>query len=198
MPKQVDHDERRRRISLALWRIAAARGLESVSMREVAAEAGMSIGLVQHYFAAKDDMLAFTARHLRERIEERVRQSVAALPRAAGPRHTLRAVLTALLPLDPGSRDETLVGVALFIRALNDPGTAALYRHGRAGLTSAVTRLLRAAGHVAPAEAELTAETLLALTDGLASDLLLGHHSPAQALRVLDHHLDMVVPASPV
>jgi AcrR family transcriptional regulator len=40
--------------------IVAERGLDDVSVREVASAAGVSIGTVQHYFRTKDDML-FTA-----------------------------------------------------------------------------------------------------------------------------------------
>ena len=57
MPKRVDHDERRRQIVRALWRIAERGGLGAVSFREVAAEAGVSVRLVQYYFGTKADLL---------------------------------------------------------------------------------------------------------------------------------------------
>ncbi|GII64404.1 transcriptional regulator [Sphaerisporangium krabiense] len=205
MPKRVDHDQRRRQITEALWRIAAERGIEAVSIREVATEAGMSIGLVQHFFASKDEMLMFATSHLREKLEGRIRRGLTALPEPATPLETLRALLVALLPLDHDSREETLVGIAFFIRALNDPVLATRYRQGRDQLTAAVADQLRAIRRDAKTDLEpttetrpepttetdleLTAETLLALVEGLASDLLLGRHSPQQALRILDHHL---------
>jgi AcrR family transcriptional regulator len=46
VPKRVDHDERRRQLTDALLRIAGTRGLRAVTMREVAAEAGVSLRLV--------------------------------------------------------------------------------------------------------------------------------------------------------
>ncbi|SDK34165.1 TetR/AcrR family transcriptional regulator [Nonomuraea jiangxiensis] len=193
MPKQVDHEQRRNQISEALWRIAAERGLEAVSMREVAAAAGVSIGLVQHYFASKDELVVHATSHLRRRLDERIRRGVAAVPEPVTPPAALRALLTALLPADPESRAETLVGIAVFIRALNDPALADRYRQGRAQLTAAVADLLGraapAAGESSGEEAELAADTLLALVDGLASDLLLGHLSPERAQRILDRQL---------
>jgi hypothetical protein len=39
MPRQVDHDLRRRQIAEAVWRLAARGGLENVTLRQVAAEA---------------------------------------------------------------------------------------------------------------------------------------------------------------
>src|SRR6266568_1615372 len=57
MPKQVDHDERRRQLTEALLRIAGTRGLRAVSMREIAAEAGVSLRVVQYYFTDKQALL---------------------------------------------------------------------------------------------------------------------------------------------
>ncbi|MFB8061103.1 TetR family transcriptional regulator, partial [Kitasatospora purpeofusca] len=50
MTARVDHEERRRQIAEALLRIADTQGLQSASMRAVAAEAGVSLRLVQYYF----------------------------------------------------------------------------------------------------------------------------------------------------
>lgn len=43
MPKKVDHEVRRRHIAEALHRIIDRDGLDAVSLREVATEAGVSI-----------------------------------------------------------------------------------------------------------------------------------------------------------
>ena len=51
MPKKVDHEERRRRITDAVCRITLRGGLNAATFRTIAAEAGMSAPLVQHYFA---------------------------------------------------------------------------------------------------------------------------------------------------
>jgi len=48
--KRVDHEERWRQIADAPLRTAAARGLHATGMSEVAAEAGVSVRLVQCYF----------------------------------------------------------------------------------------------------------------------------------------------------
>ena len=60
VPKKVDHAQRRREISAAVVRLAARRGLQGVSFREVAAEAGVSVSLVQHYFGTKENLLLGT------------------------------------------------------------------------------------------------------------------------------------------
>ena len=60
MPRVVDHEERRRQIATAVSDIAATRGLSDVSFREVAARAGVSVSLVQHYFGDKANLLMTT------------------------------------------------------------------------------------------------------------------------------------------
>ncbi len=60
MPRVVDHEERRRQIATAVSDIAATRGLSDVSFREVAAQAGVSVSLVQHYFGDKANLLMTT------------------------------------------------------------------------------------------------------------------------------------------
>ncbi|MDL4775394.1 TetR/AcrR family transcriptional regulator [Actinomadura xylanilytica] len=189
MPRQVDHDERRRLIGEAVLRVAAERGLEAASMREVATEAGVSVGLVQHYFASKDALVLFATGLLRERFERRVASAAAPSTQFDG----IRAVLLAFLPLDGAGRLEALSGMAVFIRALNDPGLAGRYRYGRERIVAAVTERLDAA--VAAGEAredldtELEAHALLAVVGGLVPDLLFGHLSSERALRIVDHRL---------
>ncbi|GLY92450.1 TetR/AcrR family transcriptional regulator [Actinoallomurus iriomotensis] len=194
MPRRVDHDERRRQIAEAVLRIAAGHGLEAVSMREVAAEAGVSIGRVQHYFASKNQMLVFAAGHLREHLEQRIRRSIAAAGHARTPLRSLRAILVALLPLDQDGRKDALAGVAVLIRALGEPELAERYRSGRSAIVAAVVDLLRSASDAGELrgglDPELEANILLALVGGLASDLLLGHHTPERATAIVDHQLE--------
>ncbi|MGO8957818.1 MAG: TetR family transcriptional regulator [Streptosporangiaceae bacterium] len=53
MPKQVDHQQRRWHIGEAVLRLIATRGLEAARLRNVAAEAEVSMGTVQHYFTSR-------------------------------------------------------------------------------------------------------------------------------------------------
>lgn len=57
MPKIVDHEEQRERFAAAAIRVVARDGLEGMTMRAVAAEAGLSYGSLFHYFPSKDDLL---------------------------------------------------------------------------------------------------------------------------------------------
>ncbi|MFE9653199.1 TetR/AcrR family transcriptional regulator [Micromonospora sp. NPDC006431] len=194
MPKQVDHHDRRQRIAEAVWRIAADRGLEAASMSAVAVEAGVSIGLIQHYFDSKDQLVVFAAAQLRERIDRRVQDQLAAAPEPRTPMTLLRATLTALLPLTSEDRTVALAGVAVFIRALHEPTLTTQYRRGHTQLAAALAGQIAAAARAGELRADLDpgieASILAALVSGLASDLLLGACPPARAAAMIERHLE--------
>lgn len=57
MPKIVVHEERRRELADAVLALAARNGVGSVTTRAVAEEAGWSIGVLNHYFDSRHDLL---------------------------------------------------------------------------------------------------------------------------------------------
>jgi len=63
MPKIVDHDAQRVKFAEAAMSLIARHGLEGVTMRAVAAEAGLSYGSLFHYFDSKDELLMHAVRH---------------------------------------------------------------------------------------------------------------------------------------
>lgn len=202
MPKQVDHQARQRRITDALLRITSSRGLEAVSLRDVAAEAGVSMGQVQHYFRTKDQMLAFAIRHQHERISQRIQQHLAA---ASGPRPAravLRAMLAAMLPMDERGRAEASVWLAFLTRATVEPSFGAPLRAAYPQILAALAEQLGRAQHdgavPAGSDPRREADILFALVQGLLGPVLLGHYPPETALAIVDHHLDRLFTGLPV
>ncbi|WP_031465125.1 TetR/AcrR family transcriptional regulator [Sciscionella sediminilitoris] len=204
MPKRVDHEQRRRQIAEAVWRIAADIGLEGVTMRRVATEAEVSTRLVQYYFGTRKDLLLGALHCLnddsRQRIEQRIAEEVAELAdgaadgEAAEVRAVLRHVLVSMLPSDEATRRASLVHIAYFVHALSDPELAeALRAQQEPTLEAIFTELL---GH-AEANGRLRqgldlareADTLLALP-GLGPDILLGLRTTEQIVELIDYHLD--------
>lgn len=74
MPKIVDHEERRRSLAEALWRVIADHGPRAVSIRGVAAEAGLSTGALRHYFQTREELLAFALDLSEERVVQRMEE----------------------------------------------------------------------------------------------------------------------------
>ncbi|MGI5478908.1 TetR/AcrR family transcriptional regulator [Streptomyces lavendofoliae] len=202
MPKKVDHEARRQEIAEALWRIASTRGLDGVSLRDVAAEADISLGRLQHYFRTKDEMLLFALRHINALADRRIRERIGALTSEPGqeppPRAVLRECLRGMLPLDERSRVGTLVGAAYFARAIHDKRLREEAREGIPKLAEFFTGLLRSAqerGELAAGRAvdpHTEAMLLISLVDGLTAYTLLGVQTGEEALARLDAHLDRV------
>ncbi|MCK9895970.1 TetR/AcrR family transcriptional regulator [Frankia sp. AgB32] len=195
MPKRVDPIVRRRGIAEAVFRVTASRGVEAISLRDVAAEAGVSMGMVQHYFRTKDEMLLFALDHMRDRVGGRLQARIGGQPDAT-PRELARAVLTELLPTDEDSRAEAAVSVAFYSRALANPSYALALREGLRGLLDITAQHLRTAqrdGHLRPdLDSEQEAASLFWLVHGLVGPLLVGLYTPEASLTIIDHHLDRI------
>jgi AcrR family transcriptional regulator len=191
------HDLRRAEIVDALLRVIEARGLDAASVRDIADEAGVSVGRVQHYFPSKDQVLEAAFQRVNEWGAELVSRHIAEAGDAE-PRTVLRAVASALLPVDDRHRRTLHVGLAFTARALVHPGFADRLRDGYGELQQLFAHLLtlaRDAGATAPdLEPDREAALLLGLLDGLSTLTLVGHHTVDSALSVVDTHLARVFP----
>ncbi|MCY1139668.1 TetR family transcriptional regulator [Actinoplanes sp. Pm04-4] len=185
MPKKVDHDERRRLIADALMRVAAEQGLEAVSLRHVAAAAGVSTGMVQHYFRTKDEMMSFALTAVSERSEARVRFALGALAPDPSPRELLRTMIATLLPLDGPAREDGRVALAFLAWTAVRPAASAELRPSSMEFVHFIASQL-------PSGDPGQAAGLLALMEGLGVYLLGGQYEPDQALNALDAHLDLL------
>lgn len=116
MPKKVDHDARREELVLAAWRVIAARGIDEVTIREIARESGYSSGVLAHYFENKDDLLAHALRLSHTRIRKRYDAEVET-PIAED---ALRGILLDNLPLDEQRELETRIEMSFWARALRN------------------------------------------------------------------------------
>jgi AcrR family transcriptional regulator len=186
MPKQVDHDERRRQIGDAVCRLIALKGLDAVSLRHVAAEAGVSMGRVQHYFATKDEMLMFAF----ELISERVATRLGAV-HSDDPATYLRAILLELLPLSPAARAEAPVLAAFLAQAVVEPRLGLPLREGNGEMIAWLAGMIASARP--GGDPRRDAMALLAFVDGLMLQVLIGQVSPEAAEDLVDHQIARVL-----
>lgn len=190
MPKIVDHVERRRELAEAVWRVILRDGLEGVSVRAVAVEAGWSTGALRHYLGTKEELLSSAARLLEERVIGRLENR----PGGLTPRAAVRAVLCEVLPLDEERRTECALWFAFAGRSLVEPRIADEYAvvfDGMRELCNHITQDLAGMGLLAPGLNPRTeAARLHAVVDGLCVHGLLGRMGEREMLAVLDAHLD--------
>lgn len=189
MSKRVDPRARREQIARALWRVTATDGLDAVSLRHVAAEAGVSMGMVQHWFRTKDQMLRFALQTVSEHVEARLGQRITEIEHGS-PREAVRALLVELLPLDEQRRLEAHVAVAFGARAAVSPGIADSLREGMDQMRAFLADRIRAANGPRRPDPEHAAVALSALVDGLTAHILAGQCTPQAALAALEDHLD--------
>ena len=201
MPKKVDHEERREQIASALMRVAASRGLEAVSLRHVAAEAGVTSGMVQHYFPTKDAMMGFAMRSASARYEARMNEAVAGLGEDPPPRELVGTLLTALLPLDETQRADARVALAFQSYAATRRAAAEDLGGDDTELRSFIADRLRSAQSAGGAprgvDPVAAATALLAMAEGLGVQLLSTDLSAAAAVAALDAQLDITFGALP-
>jgi AcrR family transcriptional regulator len=204
VPKRVDHEERRRQIADALLRAAAERGLHATGMREVAAEAGVSLRLVQYYFGTKEELLLFGMQHLAARFGERALTRIRRTKETGGqasPRDVIAAILAEALPADDERRTFAVLNAAYFALSLTDPALAIAPLVGNSNavidVIAAQLRAPRAAGDTpACLDPGVEALGLLAMSHGLGVSVLGGQSSAEQAQAVIDYHLDRLFPTS--
>ncbi|MCP2249001.1 TetR/AcrR family transcriptional regulator [Lentzea aerocolonigenes] len=167
MPKVVDHEERRRELAEAVWRIVQRDGIDHASVRAVAAESGWSSGSLRHYFPTQDALLGFAMELAYRRFLARLEK----IGTPVGNRELVKAIAHEMLALDDERRIEAAVLLSFLPRAMVEPSLHELERYGTRQLYGEVARILAAAQEagelregVVPMKA---ARRLIVLVDGL-------------------------------
>ncbi len=193
MPKIVDHEERRWEITYAVWHLIATRGFEAVTLRAVAAEAGISVGRIQHYFSNKEAMV----RHGCEALVAAAASDFDERTSDLSPAEALREFIAHAIPRTEAFRIGTTVWYAYLARSVDNPEIAAILREAKLGEQREAARLLREARKAAQKDTGLdedaTARSLLSVADGLATRVLIGQITGAEAVETLQRELDSIL-----
>ncbi|QMV42445.1 TetR/AcrR family transcriptional regulator [Cohnella cholangitidis] len=195
MPKIVDHNDRKEKIAEAAWRIIRRDGLDHVSVRRVAEEAGVSLGSLRHYFDSQDELIAFSMRLLSSRVNERIVK----LPFTGDPRHDMMLVIAELVPLDELRLAESEIWLAFAGKAVSNAAIRSLslevHQELYTGFRRTIEQLIRHRLTRDGIDADLETRRLHALIDGLVV-----HHTTFRDLLTRDelmstisYHLDNVL-----
>ncbi|MGC5014270.1 TetR/AcrR family transcriptional regulator [Streptosporangium sp. DT93] len=210
MPKIVDPGERRLAVVEAVFQVVERDGLEQASLRNVAAEAGLAIGSVRHYFDGHAELMVFAMRAMSERVRNRLVAHAERLLGADAPprepherQEAVVRMLAEVLPLDRERTRETVVWLAFVTAARTRPELRSHADELYDGLLSLVTRVLRGARDAGrlPGDADVALESrrLCALLDGLSLQAVLhpGRLDAEAMLAVLRRHLTALTAGSP-
>ncbi|GAB3743110.1 TetR/AcrR family transcriptional regulator [Microlunatus parietis] len=187
----TDEPPRGAHILDAAVRLIAADGLAGLSIRAVAAEAGVSVAQVQYYFGSKDALI--------EAAFDRAGAEFLSLlepvfRRPPSPRR-LRELIMLWLPLDEQREHRVKVWLAFAGAAASHPALAESSRQNDREVAHWFEQELAGLGVADPA---VQAAHLLALIDGLALRCLtLPPRTRATLIKqVLDSHLAVLVPGT--
>lgn len=171
---RAEPDARRLSLIEATARVLARDGAANASVRHIAAEAGVSPGLVGHYFDGVDALIAATYAHVAERVN--VALSGAIADAGSDSRARLSAYVTA--SFDPPIADPALLATWLAFWSLVKarPEIATLHDEIYAGYRRDLETLLGDCG-VATGARRLAAIAITALVDGLWLELCLSPQS---------------------
>ena len=190
MPKRIDAEARTEQIAAAALRVLERDGLAALSVRGVAAEAGIAAASLRRAFPTQQALRVYCF----ELIEARATARIRSLELSG--RALVDGMLAELLPLDAERRSELVAQVQLGVLALTDEAL----RPAARSLSDGVDRVCRFALDILVAEGrfaasrdvEHEARRLRAVLDGIALHALwTGDAAPsAQMLDTLAGHLD--------
>lgn len=157
----------------AVWVVIAERGMDQVSMRTVAATAGVSVGRIQYRFRSKAELLhASLEAMLRAAVDEHIVATA-----QAGSFETLWHLLAQPIPRGETAR----LGVSIVYQnaaaGITQPELAQLLTEARRSAEDAATHQVRV---LAPQlrDPRSVARSLIATADGLSLRVLLGGSRP--------------------
>ena len=172
-------------------RIVRRDGWDAITLRGLAAEAGVSMGMVQHYFTTKEQMLRFAVEMMAEDTRQRIRQRVAELPQPIAPRTLVQTVLTEMIP-DADRRPDEAEGAQVWVRRfLLPPDPDWPLSNGYAEVKTAVADQIQLV-RPGKADAERDADALVALLDGMIYHIVTGNLTARAATAIISAQLDYV------
>ncbi|MBB4286513.1 choline-binding transcriptional repressor BetI [Roseospira goensis] len=181
-------DQRRRDLIRACIQAIHEDGPEAASLARIAKRAGLTAGIVGHYFGDKAELMEATMGHIGRELGRETARRLAA---ATTPLERLHAVIDANLGPDQFRPDTSAVWLAFWGRLNHSPRLARIQRINSARLHSNLRHALKA---LLPDDPEAVARITLGLStliDGLWLRAALDHGGidPAETRALAVHYL---------
>ncbi len=190
MPRLIDAEERNAEIARAALRVLENEGMSALSVRNVAAEAGIAPASLRRAFPSQHSLREYCI----ELIEERATARITSIELTG--RELVDEVLAQLLPLDGERRMEMIAQTQLGVLSMTDeslrPATARMNEGVERGCRYAIEVLIREGQFNSSRDSERETQRLHALLDGIAMQLLWSgtEESSQRALVMLGRHID--------
>lgn len=190
MPKVGMEPIRRRQLIDATITSMGEHGLADTTVQTISRGAGVSPGIIHHYFGGKDELLAATMRSMLQQLRDDATQRLAT---ATSPRARLEAIVDCNFAPDQFEPRVVAAWLGFWAQAPHNPALSRLQRINARRLHSNLLHALRPL--LPPDRAERVAVGLAAMIDGLWLRFALtgaidGSAARAVALGYLDSELD--------
>lgn len=192
MPKIVNHDDRRKKIAKATWQVILNKGMEGATVRNIAGEAGLSLGALRHYFKTQDELLVYAMDLVKDRATKRV---TAISKRDLPPKEMAIDILMEIVPTNAETRAEMEVWFAFVAYMKPKVKTESMLDDGVLKGVRLIIDLLSSTGCLRPnVDQCMEAERLYALIDGLAIHALMQpHRLSAEKIReTITYHIEQI------
>src|SRR5690606_24907454 len=192
MPKIVKHEERKQQIAKAMWRVILEKGMEGATVRNIAEEAGLSLGALRHYFSNQDDLLVYAMTLVQERATERI---VSVVQQDLPPKEKVMAVLLEIVPVNEETLAEMEVWFAFMAYVKHRRDELDVPNDGIFEGVQKVMTFLSASGLMQDGlDLDLETERLYALIDGIAVHTLFEKDrlDANRITRTIRYHIDSI------
>lgn len=192
MPKLIDHEAKKLDIAHAAWKILLKEGMGGASVRNIAKEAGITLGALRYYFTSQEELLSYTEDLIHANLAEKTSELFMAdlLPR--------EKILKLLMGLLPEREGEDSASEVRLIFKLHSKYSRQSYDRSRDSIYQAVKSVMSnlVMLNLLKKDTDLSLETdrLYALMDGLAMDSMLqgAEGKPNKIRNILETHMKSI------
>ncbi|QPB85923.1 transcriptional regulator BetI [Pseudoalteromonas rubra] len=175
MPKVGMEPVRRQQLIEATLQSVAELGLQATTINSISKKAGMSSGIISHYFGGKQGLIEATVRYLLSSLQRSLLQRTA---QRCKPEQRLMFIVEANFAVVQQQRDTTRTWLSFWAHSMHD---AELHRLQRVNARRLYSNLLYSFKQLmAPAKAREAAELSAAMIDGLWLRAVLNKADDAQ------------------
>ncbi|MDF3888653.1 TetR/AcrR family transcriptional regulator [Cupriavidus basilensis] len=197
--KEDAYERKRIEVLEATWRAILRVGLESVTIREIAAEMDATTGAVVHYFRTKDEVLIYALDHLITGLVDEVERRLEGVTGIA----RLECILHASLPLDQEGETGWRIWLAFLKASVGSEALSAEHKRRYAFMRDSLVEELGALQKQkiirSGLDLTLEADAMVALADGLGVGRIIDpeRFAPAQQRMLVKRHIQAFLASRP-
>ncbi|WP_142830864.1 TetR/AcrR family transcriptional regulator [Planococcus soli] len=192
MPKLIDLTERKQFIAHATWKIMLEQGMEGVSARNIAKEAGLSLGALRYYFSTQEELLLYAESLVFEQLTEKTNEIF------QEEKSPLEKIIGVLMIFLPSKEDSDMEARVRLIFKLHGSNGRKIYREEQDAALQAVKNIMSnlILLNLLKKELDVSLETdrLIHLLDGMVLDAMVRAErtTRGQQRKTIVHHLNTI------